>query len=53
MGDLAEVMENFNLASSGRDELHMRLFKNILDVSGEKFRTICKVSFIQGVFLDS
>ena len=50
MGDLEEVMKNLNSASPGHDELPMRLFKDNLDILGERILTICNASFIQGVF---
>ena len=45
-----EVMKNLNLASPGHDEHPMLLFKEILDILGEIFFTICNASFIQGAF---
>ena len=44
-----EVMKNLNLASPGHDQLSMRLFKDNLDILGERILTSCNASNIQGV----
>ena len=45
-----EVMKNINLASPRHDELPMRLYKDNLEILGERILTIFNASFIQGVF---